>query len=111
MDLDQVRKRIEEQLVVLRRRAEKIDRDLRRENNPLSPDWSEQAVTRENDEVLDALDNEGREQIARLEEALERVKEGTYGQCSDCGGDIGEARLEALPQALECIDCARRKEG
>lgn len=48
---------------------------------------------------------------ARLEEidgALARLEHGTYGICEDCGGPVGAARLEALPEATRCISCQRR---
>ena len=73
-------------------------------------DWSEQAVVRENDEVLNALEIEGREQIAQLQEALDRIDQGVYGICENCSKPINEARLEGLPQATRCIDCARAAE-
>ena len=47
---------------------------------------------------------------ARAEEALQRLQDGTYGICTECGKRIELARLEALPDATTCIDCARRKE-
>jgi len=45
--------------------------------------------------------------IDALQEALERLKDGTYGLCQSCGRLIDLERLEALPRATECIDCAR----
>jgi RNA polymerase-binding transcription factor DksA len=43
------------------------------------------------------------EQVARAERALD---EGTYGRCESCGGNIGEERLEARPEATRCIRCS-----
>jgi DnaK suppressor protein len=50
------------------------------------------------------------ERINRLTAALERLVEGTYGQCEVCGGEIERARLEALPEAMRCLDCQARAE-
>lgn len=49
----------------------------------------------------------GRERklLSKIEEALERVDEGEYGVCEDCGEDIGVKRLEARPVTTLCIDC------
>ena len=44
-------------------------------------------------------------------EALRRLVEGTYGVCADCGGDIPEARLDALPEAPRCLECQSAREG
>jgi RNA polymerase-binding transcription factor DksA len=43
--------------------------------------------------------------IDQLTEALTRIDSSTYGTCQSCGGPIGEARLEALPDAVECVTC------
>ncbi|MCU1245158.1 MAG: transcriptional regulator, TraR/DksA family, partial [Acidobacteria bacterium] len=40
-----------------------------------------------------------------IEEALVRVKEGTYGVCTNCGNVIGDKRLQAVPWTSHCIDC------
>lgn len=43
--------------------------------------------------------------LEEIDEALERVRNGEYGRCEGCGGDIPDARLEALPYARLCIKC------
>ena len=50
------------------------------------------------------------ERINRLTAALERIVEGTYGQCEMCGRDIERPRLEALPEAVRCLECQARIE-
>jgi DnaK suppressor protein len=57
-----------------------------------------------------ALREEMETRIAQLEEALERLAEGTYGTCESCGQAIDPERLEALPQTRLCIDCARERQ-
>jgi DnaK suppressor protein len=44
-----------------------------------------------------------------IDAALGRIDDGTYGVCTNCGRPIGEERLEALPWAELCIDCARAR--
>lgn len=46
------------------------------------------------------------ENLREVEAALARLDDGTYGQCSSCQGQISDARLEAMPMATTCIDCA-----
>lgn len=48
--------------------------------------------------------------LRRIDEAIVRLGGGTYGLCSECGGKIAEARLEALPFALTCRDCQEQEE-
>ncbi len=55
-----------------------------------------------------ALLERARDQLAGIEAALERVREGRYGLCDRCGQPIGDDRLAARPAALTCIRCAAR---
>jgi RNA polymerase-binding protein DksA len=48
--------------------------------------------------------------LGDIEAALQRVKDGEYGVCTDCGDDIGFARLEAYPTAKRCIVCQEQRE-
>ena len=45
-----------------------------------------------------------------IEEALEKVREGTYGVCEECGDEIGAGRLKAMPLARLCVPCQSRLE-
>ena len=45
------------------------------------------------------------ERIGRLSEALQRIEDGTYGQCARCAGSISPKRLAALPEATTCVSC------
>jgi DnaK suppressor protein len=44
--------------------------------------------------------------LGRIEIALERIEEGTYGECEMCGARIPKARLNAIPYATTCVKCA-----
>ncbi|HKZ19455.1 MAG TPA: TraR/DksA C4-type zinc finger protein [Acidimicrobiia bacterium] len=46
--------------------------------------------------------------LRKVERALSRVADKTYGICESCGNPIPVARLEVLPYATECVSCARR---
>jgi len=48
--------------------------------------------------------------LAKIEEALERVEDGTFGVCEACGEEIGVKRLEARPVTTLCIDCKTLQE-
>ena len=55
---------------------------------------------------------EGDENLARkIQHALERIDEGTYGVCEDCGGDIPLARLEVKPSVSLCVPCQEKHEA
>ena len=46
--------------------------------------------------------------IEDIDRALIKIDDGTYGKCDACGTDIGVARLDALPAASRCVECAAR---
>lgn len=50
------------------------------------------------------------QQLRRIEEALVRIDDGTFGECEECGEDIVEKRLIAKPDATTCIVCAEKLE-
>ena len=50
------------------------------------------------------------ETLHKIEEALSRLEEGTYGNCFECGDEISERRLRALPFAVRCKDCEEARE-
>lgn len=54
---------------------------------------------------LDTLQERLEARRLEVDAALERIERGTYGLCRSCGGPIGAARLEALPEVTECVAC------
>jgi DnaK suppressor protein len=50
------------------------------------------------------------ETLQRINQALDRLEEGSYGRCYECGDEISEARLRALPFAVRCKDCEESRE-
>jgi DnaK suppressor protein len=51
-----------------------------------------------------------KEVLDKIEVALERVSDGSYGRCEDCGKKIPESRLEAIPYTTVCVQCAATHE-
>jgi RNA polymerase-binding protein DksA len=62
-------------------------------------------------EIDYTLGDNAEQVISEIDAALERIEDGSYGTCSNCGEEIPHARLEANPWASLCIDCKRRAEG
>jgi DnaK suppressor protein len=50
------------------------------------------------------------ETLTRINEALGRLEENTYGRCNECGQEISQPRLRALPFAIRCKDCEEARE-
>ncbi len=90
-------------------RSKELQRKLNRINESQRKTHSrgeDQAIERENDEVVDSLGESIREELKLIDNAIARIENGTYGTCSQCGEKITKARLEALPYTELCIDCA-----
>jgi RNA polymerase-binding protein DksA len=87
-------------------RIHAIDKDLHHRDEPVEKDFAEQVTQGENDEVLGALDGEAKTMLRQIDHALLNIKNGTYGICEKCGEPIAEARLEIIPYATLCVNCA-----
>lgn len=95
--------------LLLARRTELIgnisEKEEQMESN--TPDDDEdRPFERQEDELLAALSQSDSAEIARIDAALQRIAEGTYGICAECGEKIAPARLKAVPDAILCMNCA-----
>jgi len=80
----------------------------RREGSPFGKREEEATETLELEKRL-ALEQGMKEQLAKIEHALHKFEEGTYGLCDDCGQAIDPERLEALPYAALCLSCKAKQ--
>ena len=62
------------------------------------------------DEIEFALIQMKSETLNKIDDALIRLEQGTYGDCFECGEEIAEKRLRALPFAVRCKDCEEARE-
>ncbi len=62
------------------------------------------AATAERTEVIGLVESV-KAMLENVDAALERVAEGTYGICAECGNKIGRARIEFRPESIYCVDC------
>jgi DnaK suppressor protein len=102
MIVEQVRRRIEQELQATRTEVERLDELLKLKGDyglgrgdPTVYSW----------ELNLARRNRARGKLKKLEAALQRMEEGTYGVCEVCGQAIEPERLAALPTATLCIAC------
>jgi len=90
-------------------------RDVRSEgaNNPNQGvlDAAESSENDIQDDIEFALIQMKSETLNKIEEALHRLDEGTFGYCFECGEEISERRLRALPFAVRCKDCEEAREN
>lgn len=95
-------KRLNNELAQLANNASSAEE--RREGSPFGKREEEATETLELEKRL-ALENRIRQEMAKVEHAQDKIKQGTYGLCDHCGKPINPERLEALPQANLCLDC------
>ena len=109
---DELRKMLEDRLSQLTRDVRGRMREARVDsvNERQVIDEGETSELDTQDELEFALIQMKAETVNRIDEALRRLDEGTYGHCFECGDDIGEARLRALPFAVRCKDCEEIRE-
>ena len=63
------------------------------------------------DRELDySLEENSSRVLEEIDAALKRIEDGTFGECTSCGKQIAQERLEAMPHATKCIDCKRLEE-
>jgi DnaK suppressor protein len=92
------------------RRALDGDLSLLRELAQEGGDVMDAAMDTAADEISSQLAEVESRELNRIEEALERMREGQYGHCEGCEKPIPLARLQAVPYATMCIDCQRKSE-
>jgi DnaK suppressor protein len=97
------RREIQEKLRSLRETLPETAREVR--------DAEEQSVDDFVQHMDFALMEMKSETLQRIDAALRRLDEGTYGTCTECGTEISEARLRALPFAILCRQCQEEEES
>lgn len=97
------KQQLEARLAELTHRISGIEERL---EQPVSERFEDQATEREEDEVLEDLGASGVREVRMIEAALDRIANGSYGTCANCGDPIAEQRLDVLPQTPVCSDCA-----
>jgi DnaK suppressor protein len=73
-------------------------------------DLVDQAGDERDREMSLLLTGRGKEKLHAINEALEKIREGSYGICEECGDKIGPGRLKVMPLAKSCVSCQSRLE-
>lgn len=74
-----------------------------------SADVADLATARIEQSADDRERQRRQDRIVQIDAALQRLDEGTWGQCESCGKKIAAARMEALPTARFCVTCAAKQ--
>ena len=108
--LDAFKKRLETRQQELRRMVSRTEQDGRTVDEDSAQDIADRADSSYTKEFLFHQSNNDRQLLQMVENALSRIREGTFGECISCGKDINAKRLEAVPWTRHCIECQEKLE-
>jgi RNA polymerase-binding protein DksA len=108
--LDAERKRVQDALQYLHAETPDGSEDESQESR-LDNHFADSAAVTYDREMDYSLEENAEQVLGAIDRALKRIDDGTYGKCANCGKEIPAGRLEAIPYAESCIDCARERGG
>jgi DnaK suppressor protein len=108
--LEQFKKRLETRQQELRRLVSRNVQDGRAADEQAAQDIADKAANSYTKEFLFHQSNNDRQLLQLVEEALNRIREGSYGECVNCGNELNAKRLEAVPWTRYCINCQEKVE-
>ncbi|HXJ93762.1 MAG TPA: TraR/DksA family transcriptional regulator [Terriglobia bacterium] len=107
---DTYRKRLLDKQDELMRLVSKSDQDGREADEEGTQDLADKAANAYTKEFLFHQSNDNRQILTMVNEALDRIKEGSYGICQVCEQEVQTKRLEAVPWARHCIECQEKED-
>jgi len=108
--IDYFRKRLETRQQELRRTVTRNQQDGRSADEDTAQDIADRAASSYNKEFLFSQSNNDRQLLQMVESALDRMREGSFGECISCGKEINPKRLDAVPWTRHCIECQEKLE-
>src|SRR6201993_4394025 len=108
--LEAFRKRLETRQQELRRTVNRNQADGRSADQDTAQDIADRAASSYTKEFLFSQSNNDRQLLQMVETALQRIREGEFGECVNCGNEINAKRLEAVPWTRYCIACQEKLE-
>ncbi|MDB5036510.1 MAG: zinc finger transcriptional regulator, TraR/DksA family [Bacteriovoracaceae bacterium] len=109
--LNDYKKVLQTRLGELLDEADRAVKNISETNADTSSDPTDQAVQELDRNRLLRFKDRERKLIRKIEKALVRIEDGSYGGCESCGAPISDARLKARPMTTLCIDCATEMES
>ena len=109
--LEYFRKRLEVRQQELRRMVSRTEQDGRTVDEDSAQDIADRAASSYTKEFLFHQSNNDRQLLAMVESALDRIRQGTFGECISCGKEINSKRLDAVPWTRHCIECQEKLEN
>ncbi len=105
------RKRLLTKQEDLVRQVSKSEKDGREADEEATQDIADKAVNSYTKEFLFHQSDENRRILQLISEALGRMKAGNYGLCVECGQEVQQKRVDAVPWARHCIECQEKQDN
>jgi DnaK suppressor protein len=109
--IEYFKKRLETRQHDLSRAVSRTQQDGRTaDEDSAAADIADRAASSYTKEFLFSQSNNDRQLLQMVENALSRIREGSFGECIACGKEINAKRLEAVPWTRHCIECQEKLE-
>ncbi len=108
--LDYYKKKLQSKREDLVKSIARTEEEGRAADDDPTVDLADKAANSYTKEFLFGQNNTDRNTLQLLDEALERIKNGTYGVCAQCETELQQKRLEAVPWARNCTSCQEKHE-
>jgi RNA polymerase-binding transcription factor DksA len=109
--VDDIRKRLLTQRGDLFRQAAQTEEELLWLQSDIESEVEERGQEESMVRLLDRLDGRAKAEVEAIDRALFKLGTAQYGRCERCGKAISQSRLEAVPAAAMCMDCAQAGEN
>ena len=103
LNTEEVKKELLKRKLELEEELTRLSKEKFSEDQVQDP--GEQALSSTMESLKVSLQDTEREEYARIVKALEKIEDGTYGICADCGQPISEKRLKSFPNTSRCLIC------
>jgi DnaK suppressor protein len=108
--LEAFKKRLEDRQRELRQIMNRTAQDGREADAEAAQDIADRAANSYTKEFLFSQSHNERQLLGMVEMALDRIRDGSFGECISCGNEINPKRLEAVPWTRHCIECQEKLE-
>ncbi len=108
--LESFKKRLEDRQRELRHLMHRTAQDGREADLESAQDVADRAANSYTKEFLFSQSHNERQLLSMVDTALDRIRDGSFGECISCGNEINPKRLEAVPWTRHCIECQEKLE-
>ncbi|MGH9480458.1 MAG: TraR/DksA family transcriptional regulator [Terriglobales bacterium] len=108
--LEQFQKKLLQKQQELMQAVARNEQDGRSADEEATQDIADKATNSYTKEFLFHQSNNDRNQLQKVNDALARLRDGTFGECTACGEELNLKRLDAVPWAELCINCQEKVE-